>query len=586
MNMAVIAFIQRTVGAFAGMTLAYWVCVLLNLPQTAGQVLTLGMAIALGWGCGRQVGPASQADRREFGVLLGLSLAAAAGTALLYAFNPDDSTFFHRIAYLGLHGGLFAPGYDTRLAFDHVAPISAAHLTTSWEYALARVGHVAGSDVIGYQIGGTVVSIVLYVFAVHYTIAHFAPRAVVSTKILATLSVLVFLFFDADQNRRIGAWLFLGGWTGKCFLAAALIVLFPAFDRARSHDRPADWIFLACLVVLLMGLTGSALFILPIGIAALIVVDGTTRGWARGHLWASALMGFPVLVGLVFVGKFGPLLDDSYWRAWQNMPFLEYARLTLSARSLALYLVLVALLLLLRAPWLRLDALRRFALYQLLLACVLLNPILLPVFQRFVPPDGFWRIFYLFQYPTIAAVVGVWLFEALRQSDVRRAMVPAALVVAGILAGGSVLSLQTQWGYPQHLKGMLAPKLSGAEYRSVAAAALGCDRFRSPSVVLAPEQWEVTAQMLAPELQSVAARHMHHNFLNTPHEGLALGEGVRGRARDFVAAAGAGLEPDFRTVLGRGVDIVAMRPAVAATTPLPGFRQVHADNDYVVFCRV
>ncbi|KQP46173.1 hypothetical protein [Pseudorhodoferax sp. Leaf274] len=584
--MAVIAFFERMVGAFAGMTLAYWVCVLLHLPQTIGQVLTLGMAMALGWTCGRQGAPSIWAERREFCVLLGLSLSVAAGTALLYAFNPDDSTFFHRIAYLGLHGELFEPGYDTRLAFDRVAPISAAHLTTSWEYALVRVGHVAGSDVIGYQIGGTVISIVLYVFAVHYTITHFAPHAVASTKILATLSVLVFLFFDADQNRRIGAWLFLGGWTGKCFLAAALIALFPAFDRARSHDRPADWLFLACLVVFLMGLTGSALFILPIGMAALIVVDGATRGWVRGHLWAAALMGLPVLVGLVFVGKFGPLLDDSYWRAWQNMPFLEYARLTLSARSLVLYLVLVALLLWLRAPWLRVDALRRFALYQMVLACVLLNPVLLPVFQRFVPSDGFWRIFYLFQYPTIAAVIGVWLFEALRQSDVRRSMVPATLVAAGILAGGSVLSLQTQWGYPRHLKGMLAPKLSDAEYRSAAAAVLGCDRFRTPSVVLAPEPWEVTAQMLAPSLQSVAARHMRHNFSNTPQEGLALGEAERGRARDFVSAAGAGFEPDFRTVLGLGVDIVVMRPAVAATTPLPGFRQVHADNDYVVFCRV
>lgn len=583
--MTVTGFFQKAVGASAGLTLAYWFCVLVGMPQGLGQAFTLFVAIVFCWVSGWNSEPAHPFQPRELILLTALSLVTAAGTSMLYAFNPDDSTFFHRIAYLGLRGELFSLGYDTRLAFDQVAPVSAAHLATSWEYALARLGHVLGSDVTGYQIGGTFVSVVLYILAVYYTISHFTPKAAAATKVLAVLSVIVFLFFDADQNRRIGAWFFLGGWTGKCFLAAALIALFPAFDRARESGRVGDWFFLLCLMVFLMGLTSSALFILPVAIGALVVADWMTRGLGRHNLWALGLMLLPLLVGAAFVGKFGALRDDSYWRAWQSMPFSQYATLTLSSRSLALYLVLVGLLLWGRRPWLRNETLRRFAMYQVVLFCVLLNPLLLPVFQRFVPSDGFWRIFYLFQYPTVAAIVGVVFFESLRHRDFKHALVPGALIVSGIVAGSSVFSLQAQWGYPVHFKGIFDPKLPEAEYRSIIESAKACERFSGFSIVLAPEQWEVTSQMLAPSLQSVAGRHMRHNFLNTGLDKLKLGESSRSKARDFVSASGSGSDQDFRAVMAKGVDIVAMRPDVAVAVPMPGYRRVYADNHYVVFCR-
>lgn len=72
-----------------------------------------------------------------------------------------------------MSGEIFSPDYDTRIAFDKVAPISAAHLMSSWEYFLTIAGGFFGSEVVGYQIGGTLISIMLYVFSVNYTVAHF-----------------------------------------------------------------------------------------------------------------------------------------------------------------------------------------------------------------------------------------------------------------------------------------------------------------------------------------------------------------------------------------------------------------------------
>jgi hypothetical protein len=527
-----IKWFQNFVCALAGLTLAYWLCVLVGAAQNTGIVATILAAIAFWLISSRNLRDQEVKYSKEFIVLLGISIFFASATAFLYAFNPDDSTFFHRIAFLRLGGKVFSPDYDTRIAFDQVAPVSAAHLITSWEYFVSSIGGAFGSEVIGYQIGGTFVSIILYVFSVNYAVVHFFPKSSASTRAIAATSVMLFLFFDADLNRRIGAWLFLGGWTGKCFLSAALITLFPAFNLAYETNRPRDWFFVFCVIVFFLGLTGSSLFILPVAITALILTELLFYHNIRPRHMSLLLGAVPLIVGGIFIFKFGSLKDDSYWRGTEIMPFTDYVKLVFSGRSFFIYLALVPILLCKKLEINR-AALIKFSMYQLILGVVLLNPLLLPLFHKLVPSDGFWRIYYLFQYPTIVAMLSMIAINYIKVNSYRKAFLSGAFLILLVVAGTSVLSLQNQWGYPHHFKEFFTEKLPEVELVSVKKASENCSLFKTSAVLLAPEQWEATAQMLAPSLMSVAARHMRHNFLNTDGSKISVPEKVRLNARNF-----------------------------------------------------
>lgn len=518
--------------------------------------------------------------------MLGVSFAIAAATACLYAYNPDDSTFFHRISYLRMSGEIFSPDYDTRIAFDKVAPISAAHLMSSWEYFLTIAGGFFGSEVVGYQIGGTLISIMLYVFSVNYTVAHFFPNSSASTRIIAAASVILFLFFDADLNRRIGAWLYLGGWTGKCFLSAALIILFPSFDRAYETNRPKDWFFVFCVIVFFLGLTGSSLFILPVAIGTLVLAELIFYKSVKPRFMSLFIGAVPLVIGVVFIYKFGSLKDDSYWRAFEVIAFSDYVRLCLSGKAFFIYLALIPILLY-RTPEINRSRLVKFSIYQLLLGVILLNPLLHPLFLKLVPSDGFWRIYYLFQYPTVVVILAAITLNFIKIGSYKKALIPGIFFILLVVAGGSVLSLQKQWGYPHHFKGLLTEKLPEVELNSVKQASKNCERFKESSVLLAPEQWEVTAQMLEPSLTSVAARHMQHNFSNTDTSSISVPEAVRVRARNFASGLPGGSPEDFQFFIKKGIGLVVVRSQVesSAISMLGDYKKIFSDNNYVVFCR-
>jgi hypothetical protein len=581
-----IKFFQNSICAFAGLTLAYWVCVLVGASQNTGTALVFFFAIIFWIVSALSRKHENDKKGNEFVCMLVLSCAVAAAATFLYAFNPDDSTFFHRFAYLRLNGEIFSPAYDTRIAFDKVAPISAAHLITSWEFALTTVGAGLGSEVLGYQVGGTLVSIILYTFAVNYTVSHFFPNSSASIRVFTAASVILFLFFDADLNRRIGAWLFLGGWTGKCFLSAALIILFPSFDKAYETNRPKDWFFAFCVMVFFVGLTGSSLFILPLALGVLVFIELIFHKGVKLRPTSLFVSAVPLFVGGVFIYKFGSLRDDSYWRGFEAMAFSDYVWLCLSGKALFMYLFLIPIFLC-KAIDIKKSRLLRFSVYQLLLAAFLLNPLFYPLFFKLVPSDGFWRVYYLFQYPTVVAILVGTTLEYIKMGSYKKAFTLGAIYIALVIAGGSVISLQAQWGYPHHFKNFLAEKLSEAELVSVKQSAKKCARYEGFSVLLAPEQWEVTAQMLEPSLSSVAARHMQHNFSNTDASQITVPESVRIGARNFVSGLPGGSDKDFEFFIKKEISLIVLRPQIESSAiPMLGeYRKVFSDDNYVVFCR-
>ena len=330
---------------FSGFTLGYWLSILFQWPQFIGLPITCFIALVCLLVSILRYSVTNDVDNITEYILGLYAFAVAIFVCTLFAFNPDDATFYHRVSHVISDFKAPLPSYETRLAFDKLPSISAAHLIPSWEYFLALIGSIVGVPLLGYQLGGTFISIVFFISASLYTLNHFQPKAGRTVQFSVVVGVAFCLFFDANANRRIGSWLILGGWTGKCFLAAALILLFPVIDRAVTSKASKDWFFLFCLIVFFLGLSGSALFILPIGIlfAGISTYTFNTKSYSSFMLMLSAVV-VPILVGGVFIYQFGGLHDDSYWRTTSTMPFGEYVRITFADRQIWLYVGLCAVI--------------------------------------------------------------------------------------------------------------------------------------------------------------------------------------------------------------------------------------------------
>jgi len=572
---------------FAFFTVLYWFGIILRLPQA---IIWLGFLC--GCGAGRKIFFKNWQQARLSSATswtVPVALIFAMFCVVLFATNPDDSTFFHRVAHT-LHPLSPLPVDDTRFAFDELPAISSAHLASSWEYALALIGAPLGSPLFGYQVIGSFLASIIFVAAVEQVSRKLFPKAGgLATGIIVLLTLLL-MVYDADLNRRIGAWLILGGWTGKCFLSALFVLLFANwFSFAKSGSR-RDTLLLVATVISMIGLTGSAFFILPIGLGSAWL---TSLLFFRGKMpWftGAVIVALPVVIGAVFLIRFGATHDISYWDHAGSLGPVEYVTITHSYRNLVL-MALVALIAILagRITGKQSPFLMAFLAFQGFLILVLFTPFPRSVFFHFVPPDGFWRAHYLIQYPVLYTVLCGWLVMSISQKKVWISAGLGAGYLGFLLSGQSVLQLQSQWGYQQHFQTPGTFKVDPAARKSITAAAPACAPLRHGGILLAPEVWEVTAQLMYPETRSVGARHMQHNFNNwngsrTP----VLTREERNAAVSFVSNLTEDQNPIMKPIeLGVTV-VVSARPedpVFERTLNAHGFELATASETYRVYCR-
>jgi hypothetical protein len=469
-------------------------------------------------------------------------IGAGIMNASVYAFNPDDTTFFHRVAYRIHEWQAAIPVGETRVAFESLPAMSPAHLISSWEFVLAAIGAIFGKPLHGYHVLGSFIA-GAFIFSAMFRILRLWDVEFWEA-LCVTLATTVFLYFDADQNRRIGSWLFIGGWTGKCLLASALILLFPLLHLSWSKNRNSDWALLFCLVVSLTGLTGSSLFILPAGLACGLIAQIaasrliTPSNW-KMELWKAlrvcAIGAYPVVIGGVAILRFGALESDAYWRTSEAFDWKSYLGIVFSFR----HWIIIACFLF--CAWIGslgayFEQVRiSLSYYIIALGLLVINPLLLPFAWKFVPPDGYWRTFYLLQYPLTVAMIFSTAFNLFRERLLaqkrlqwRGIMMLAMLIIIAVLhfrPTHSIYSLQQSWNYersmqcPWETKLQLKPRNSIVQLNKTVPHVISQAR-----VFLAPEEWEVAAQQLYPSLQALCARHMEHVFAQSPdaHRILSL----------------------------------------------------------------
>ncbi len=101
-------------------------------------------------------------------------------------------------------------------------------------------------------------------------------------------------------------------------------------------------------------------------------------------------------------------------------------------QSFFIYLALIPILLY-RTPEINRSRLVKFSIYQLLLGVILLNPLLHPLFLKLVPSDGFWRIYYLFQYPTVVVILAAITLNFIKIGSYKKALIPGIFLSCWLL---------------------------------------------------------------------------------------------------------------------------------------------------------
>lgn len=543
---------------FASWTLAYHLALYFRFPAWMSLVPFLAFLSVLLAGSWRAGSRLSLVPLREWG-FAGAVLGLAGGVGFLALcvanFNPDDYNFFHRaLTQLDRMGQPFVLT-ETGLRPEDLPHLSALHVMTSYEPAMAFAARTLGVDPLGFfQNGGTLLGVLLLttVLALLYRQFRLGPWMALA----ATLGAIIYLATDARLPRSYGN-ILLYCWNGKVILWGVWMP-WTLFLTVRFLLRPCRdrWILLMLAGVCAVGLSGTGLFLFPVEVlcvtAAYFLLARGSRKRMRRVILANAAGGYCLaIVVLALAGLFPrPSNIEAWTQAWPGV-WWKNLGLVFSSRDVIFRDVLLVFVLPLVA--LTRTSGRMAVLLGVAALLLVANPLVGPFWIRRVTPGAYWRFAFLLPMAWYAGLVAPALLRRQRAAlgaVVGRCVAVVALVAIVVVGRHSVLwpPDRVQIKHPLELR---LPQPEGAFARQAASLLHG--RY-----VLGPEGLCACAALLEPAARFYAVRGTGHFFANagTPDEGRR-----RVAAQQAVSKADAGesaLNTVLREALVRGVDAVML----------------------------
>ncbi|MAE93133.1 MAG: hypothetical protein CL910_00590 [Deltaproteobacteria bacterium] len=547
-------------------TLAYHLSLLTGLP--AGWIwLPFGFLIAgVVWVCR----PKAWVTGREAGgplwATLGFGVATGLGSLFLAYFNPDDVNYLHRALVQLDH--LDEP-FEVGQSFFNVGvlpPLTTAHALTSHELLVTFLADLVGLDPVwAFQKLGGVVGHLLFafVFVALYRELGLTPWRACG----ATLLVFCFCLADLKVPGRSYGNLLLALYLGKVLLwgVGLPLVLLLALRYLASPTRARLlWVTLAAIGAI--GLSGSAIFMVPALLGATGVAFAGASGPSRARLLRSATLQLASVYGLVIglAGLAGLLPRPADISLFELFPSDWLANLAMVTDHPAV--ALRDAVLLTAAPLLALPAGRgRFVVgLSLVLLLGFATPLTGPILIDILTPGAYWRMVYLLPVTLCAGLVG----EALLRSKARgRALALLALGLPIVIALGSIEGRDWPFAKSESSTGRSLPAKVPMGAPSGLRLPPGQLRFANACIdllagrsVMASRAIFPTLALLDPTLQFETARWTVHSFANAgiPEEGER-----RKRASWVVSSclAGKARGTAFLESLRQGVDALVVGPS-------------------------
>ncbi len=499
--------------------------------------------------------------------LLLLCLLAAAVNLFTLRPDADDFSFFHRalVAAQNLAAPL-ALG-DTAHDVAGLPSLSPFHALTSYEVTAALLARLLGLPPLATTILGFASFAAALLPPAYFLLLRVAGHAGWPA-LVGTAAALAWLLLAGDTHRDWGNFTLLRIWQGKCLLIALHLPLCLLYTlRFLKHGRRADLLRLHLVAISGIGLSGSALFLIPwtaaiasIGYlaASLCRQPGIRRAAAAA---AAILLPAGIVALLPALGLLPVLGDTNVWQQGTHDPAALLG--TVVTHDTWLYAGLYCL------AWL--AAPQRLIPAALLLgggisALLLLVPPIAPLLVDIVLPSAYWRFAYTFPIPFLAglALAGLTCRLAPSYPPLMR-LAALALAVAAILTSLTHKTPALQPGLLVLPQGAKFPRAMLHDAEAIAAHA------GSDALVLAPNSIVGLLALLRPDLKFVATRSPEtlHLFRNT-------GRGTAGQARFDLQVAldacRASANADSASLgLTRPVDIVVLS---VACRPIPSIEQL------------
>ena len=448
------AFLSAVCALFAAWVILAQLALLLGLsPRTLFRAYEASVLVGLAAGAFRlrRRAPAGLRPRgSEPALLLALSLLCA--FLSLGAIRPevDDVNYAARALYFLEH-----PDLPLDLAFhDHAffdAPLVYPLLLTYtgelfWAHLawLLRIDFLDAYHRIAPCVGGALVPLAWALAVARFTRGTRGAA-------LGAVAVCAYLAVDGVSHNGFGNYAFVRIWHGKVLLLALGVPLFTAFALDwLERPRFGAWLKLFLVAVCANGLSGTALFLLPLLALALAAGHLAARGPSRSVFLAALGLGASLVHGVALGLGLRLSADPADYRflgfevgfpeSFAGQLALVFpAAPPIAAVGFALSLLACLLLL----PPER----RRFLLGWLAGSVAFaLNPLVLPlVVERLSTWNAYWRIFYALPFPLVLGAAAALLASRRRLSS-RATFAAAGLLGLGAAAANALAPGPTTFG--------------------------------------------------------------------------------------------------------------------------------------------
>lgn len=354
--------------------------------------------------------------------LLAITVAALAYTT--HRPDPDDAVYVGTAADAVAHPELPVLSHDVLYGGDQLPLMLPSYAVESYELLVAFFAHTFGGAPILWAHGiFPPLNGLLLAFAWATLMRALVPRHWIA----ATALALVILSLPADV-RAIGNFGIIRMFQGKGLLASVGIPLLYVFAWKFEETGAAwDWLALMSASIGCVGLSSSAIFIVPVALGIAIL-----SGWRSGTMarvaWALLPAVYPLACGLLVRSDFNALKSVFAYLH----PTAPWAISTVFGERPQYIL----LFLFLAAPFLVRDICVKWKVSAVVLAYFLvpLNPFVFRVFSKLTTPEAVWRILWSVPAAAIVAVAGIAIIDGAKQDWGRRGMLLSALALVGVIA--------------------------------------------------------------------------------------------------------------------------------------------------------
>ncbi|WP_201316265.1 hypothetical protein [Dyella sp. EPa41] len=514
-------------------------------------------------------------------------LGALAATCL-HRPDADDVIYLPKVLYLLAHPQTRMDGLIPELTHNPVLSLpkaAATYYPTSYEFLQAVIAHATGTDFLTiYYVLAPCAAAVLGVLFIILNLKLLGQPTRTAAICAALLVPLVLL--TGESHRSLGNFTLIRLYQSKCVFIFTGIQAFVAisllFFKAPSAPR---WIALLVVVLAIVGVTTTALVMLPLLAVPLFVswwcTESHHRVKAMGIAYGLALL--PVVAFALDYRRyalertgFGSELNSGFPNTFMGQIELVTGGMSLPPTSVAFALAVGVCLYTWRT--------RRHAfllLWTAITIALYLNPWSAPGIMRFVTTENvYWRLFYLLPIPLMLGMaIGYGVDRVEPDSKAGRLLPWLALLVLGAAVAVMPTSV-TRTGNGVRI----APP--GLTLDAYAADASACLRFARPGAMLAPISLAQDMALLSADHTQVVTRaDFMRNALFKDQDEFNRRE----RAARFIAGAGD-FAQDFADVLQReqpDTVITASSARVAAAPYLASahYHQVAAVGQWLVFDR-